>query len=472
VACTAEPSAARAAIFGVRCHPGVVRPLVSAVVMALVVLALVPSAGALTVTASGPGIVKALRSGESVSLFGKPVAGAVDLRNLGGSHATFTCFRCAFRDGVRADGATLRGSLNLAGSQFGGDVDFDRATLLGDVAFDAADFRKRATFAGAVFRSASGFSRTRFGASADFADARFEQRADFSGTEAEGGITFADAKFGNGGGTFFAGRFLPVTSVTGAEPPFVAMTRITSDGAIDFSQAFIDADVSFESAVIGGALSFADTSFSDSSRLSLAGAEVSELSLDVSAVRHVPSDERRRTLKMIETTAAAQDDAAAANNASYELHVLKSQSYDLPVRLADAVFYRGAAGYLIRPLRPLAVLLALAVIASLIRSHRRRKRAPEVRLSSTSGTQQVTVIAYTAVYSTGGRKPSAFPHFLDELWDTLASIGPARGGRAPQTRRPLSQRLEVITYRVLFACFIVALARTNPGLRDMFHAIA
>jgi hypothetical protein len=50
---------------------------------------------------------------------------------------------------------------------------------------------------------------------------------------------------------------------------------------------------------------------------------------------------------------------------------------------------------------------------------------------------------------------------------TLALIGPNRG-KDEQSR---GRQVEVLVYRVLFACALIGLANSNPTLREMFDAL-
>ena len=59
--------------------------------------------------------------------------------------------------------------------------------------------------------------------------------------------------------------------------------------------------------------------------------------------------------------------------------------------------------------------------------------------------------------------------FLNEYWNTLALI--FSRGALGRTETSLRSRLEILVYRVLVACFAIALANSNSSLRQLIHAI-
>jgi hypothetical protein len=98
------------------------------------------------------------------------------------------------------------------------------------------------------------------------------------------------------------------------------------------------------------------------------------------------------------------------------------------------------AGYFVRPFRPLYWLLGLVIIAAFLRALRWKAREP-------------------------GPVRRAWLKFVHALEYTIT-----RRGEVPEEPKPL-RRLELTVYAVLLACFLLALANTNPTLRDMVDAI-
>src|SRR4029450_6921283 len=96
----------------------------------------------------------------------------------------------------------------------------------------------------------------------------------------------------------------------------------------------------------------------------------------MAAVKHdQATDDRPSVLGLIESSAKARDDLAHANQAHYARQALKSRQYAGWLHFLDFVFYRGIAGYFVRPFHPVVALLALASIFPLLRMPRGRGRS-------------------------------------------------------------------------------------------------
>jgi hypothetical protein len=128
-----------------------------------------------------------------------------------------------------------------------------------------------------------------------------------------------------------------------------------------------------------------------------------------------------------------------ANDAFYRLQVLRSRHYAWPLRVVDFVFYRGVAGYLVRPIHPLLVLLGLVLLAALLRMLQSAKRARPVG--------RVRTLAVYAGRYTGhvyGTATAAFKRSATEpLWPG-----------------------EVLVYRILLACALIGLY-ANQTIRQL-----
>jgi hypothetical protein len=131
------------------------------------------------------------------------------------------------------------------------------------------------------------------------------------------------------------------------------------------------------------------------------------------------------------------------------------------------------AGYLVEPLRPLLTLLALALLVSLIRLLLPRKRCarlwlrmkiawenrrsprPKSANGSASKPSPGALVAAT---------PSVVSSYFHQLLDTLSLMWPWSGAAVA------GRRLEANLYRILFVCFLIGLANSNPTLRQMLDA--
>lgn len=465
---------------------------------------------------SGGSIAGQLRAGRDVVLAGVTVTGDLGLRGAG-VRAVFKCRGCTFRGDVAASDATFERTVDLSGSRFDGAVDFSSATFRAPTLFRVAQvgriaaqerpatFRRGADFSLATFEDLASFADSRFDADSGFRDTRFADvtfssttfaradfgRASFRGTASFNRATFAsratfsEADFRAGArfaqSTFRAGAdFTEAQFAAGAtflharfEPPMTSeeaarFQDVTAEGSLDFTFArFADEEATppaetriiaiFEGLVGGRSLVFRNTRFGAGHRITMLQLQVRDLILDVDVVPQIddPADQRV-VLQTIEESAKARGDLGEANDAHYALLVLRSSDYSPVVRALDYVFYRGVAGYFVRPFRPLLVLLALATILSLVRF---------ARLAATPPPEHGSRLRrlWRRVSARGADLVTCF-------LDTLSSIG--RGSRAGEGHTPgIGERIEVFVYRVLVVCALLGLANSNPTLREMFDSL-
>jgi Pentapeptide repeats (9 copies) len=410
-----------------------------------------------------------VRFEHAVDLSGIKVGGTTDFH--GATFAAPVLFGAEF---ARASGAT-----------FSGDVDFSLATFDDLVSFNGANFQHGATFALTRFRSDTVFANTTFdrrasftaavfgGATrfdqADFTDgaeldrASFRGRADLRRSEYGGAASFAEADFAHGAdfsestfdrpATFTRARFAEGASFAGVRfsgeksPDAATFERVVSRGRLNFTDATFGRDVDFRD-VTADAVSFDHASIPSRASLFMRSLAADDLVLSVDATDRVDAGSREPIVDLIESSAKTRGDIGLANDAHYRLQMLASRDDSLPQRIADTIFYRGIAGYFVRPLRPVLVLLVLAVAFAVWRqlewgrgvagrSAWRRPSLPEAE-----------------------RVPM-------RVFDSLASIG--RGGA--DAGASAARRLEILTYRVLIVCALIGLANSNPTLRQMFDAL-
>ncbi len=374
-------------------------------------------------------IARSAAFGNTVDLSGSIIEGKVDLTS-----ATFRrglrAERARFDGIVNLGGAKIKGDLNLAEARFlspvllgvpptlagvriDGNANFSVATFSGLATFETADFRDRvdftlarfendavfargkarndATFARAIFHGNADFSEFRFRGAATFDGAQFEKDADFSVAFFERRITLERARFGEGA------TFLQATFPEQSEPqdPEDSFWGVQADGDLSFAFAAFSRPANFQNVVATGTISFNDAVFPGATGLTFSHISAGGFEMDVdSALAAVSNDHRPEVLSLIESSAKARDDLGHANDAHYERQVILSQDYSAPVRLLDLVFYRAVAGYLVRPLHPLAVLLGVAAVFTLIRMLRSRS-------------QELTEKTGTPAASEGGEGPAA-----------------------------------------------------------------
>jgi uncharacterized protein YjbI with pentapeptide repeats len=450
---------------------------------------------------TGEQLAKALGGTRPVFREGAEIKGFVDLRGVGDVKVPFVCRACTFTQGLRAPHVRFERTVDLSNSTIGeADLEgarFNEALLLG-----GATIARRGDFKFAAFLDLTDFAGASFGRDADFSSTRFEALARFSAATFSATTTFAASRFGREAlfsratflkeAIFDGAVFGRVTDFRGANfmgPAFF----LTADfgGRADFSRATMGADArfddarfaadalfigtafdprpapsaSFESAsVLGrpdftaavlsgittllrlsaGSLLFTDTTFTRTSVLYMDEVSVAAFELSLDDIGRIATQgNQERALDSIEATAKATGDISLANDARYRLQEVASNDDWQPRRLADFVFYRWMAGYLVRPLRPLLWLLGLVLLCSLIRTilvEYRGERWQKSRFAQTSG-RFVKQLAYTVTPKSA----------------------------SPET--PAHRRVELTVYVVLLACFLIGLANSNPTLREIVDAV-
>jgi uncharacterized protein YjbI with pentapeptide repeats len=446
---------------------------------------------------SGSTIVRDLVTGKTVSASGVVVDEPLEIKKHIVS-GLFRCRQCVFNGRVSAPDVTFSRTVDLSGSRFRGPVDFSGATFRAPALFraatddvrhtsgrappkdfslavfeDFADFKDAtfigaasfeearfadasfttarlgpASFDGALFAGPARFSGVTFTSDGSFNEADFDDRADFSGASFDAGAGFTNVHFAQGA-SFLGAGFTPAPGAEAAR-----FDSVTSTGDLDLTYSKFkttakpDVVAVFSDLVSSGALVLSDAEFPAAGRLVMDRLTVHQLLMKIKDVHLIDGrDEQKRVLETIENSAKARDDLRVANDAHYQLRVLDSQGYRPIGRALDYVFYRGIAGYLVRPFRPILALLVLALVISIFREVRRKRPPGNRRL----------------VRSAQARSAG----FLTSFLNSLAKIGPRRGEGDP----PLSERLEVFAYRLLAVCALLALANSNPTLRQMVDTL-
>jgi hypothetical protein len=414
-------------------------------------------------------LLELLRAGP-VTLNGARVTKTLDLRGLRVVHHPLTCRHCTFLGGILARGVVFERTLDLSGSTFQGQVEMQQAHFLGPVLFGSppatradrttfdraanfsvARFDDLVTFQWAKFDRVANFTLARFGATAIFGNAGFAEPALFTRALFGSTVDFGAAYFnqvGNFSQASFAGDAVFIGAwFIGRGSQFAAVfERATSAGGFNFSYATIERASTFERLTASEGVSFQGALLPSKAVLTMDGLAAHDLFMSVGDVSgSVQPLDQRGVLDLIEASADARKDLGTANDALYAKRVLISSGYAWPARLLDAVFYRGIAGYLVRPLRPLLALLALVAALSLYRLGRPlRARVRPL---------------------TPDRLARGLARWGHEVLDTLALVF-GRGSLAGESRR-----IEILVYRILLVCALIGLANSNPTLREMVDAL-
>jgi hypothetical protein len=359
-------------------------------------------------------------------------------------------------------GTIFTGNADFTLSNFDSVVTFERAVFIRPANFTLARFGGDAIFAGGRLIAPASFKRASFAAIADFRNTQFQSVSHFEQVEFKGLADFSQARFTREArftrarfvtrGTFFGAQFTDIGPLSFA----VLFDHASSGGALNFSSAQFGGHTSFRS-ITASSLSFAGASFFTDHKAVFEKAAADDVVMDVDVVENaVQTSDRRHVLELVEFSAKSRSDLAVANDAHYDLEVISSDGYAWPWRILDQIFYRGIAGYFVRPLRPLIALLLLVAIFALIRTFGPRPTS-RPRLSGTM--QRRWRI----------RNVRANSHrFATEFLDAISLVGRRTSAEDP----PLRRRLEVFTYRVLIVCALLGLANSNPALRQMFDALA
>lgn len=466
---------------------------------------------------AGSSIAHDLRAGRTVIEAGVVVDGPLDLGKTRLVRGLFRCRECTFRGRLAAPDVTFARTVDLTGSTFRRPVDFRGTTFRGPALFRAApaetkggagdrpsrflaggdfslavfeDFASfkgselngaavfrdtrfthvsfggaifdSATFDGGSFRGAARFNGAVFTNAARFGETDFSDRTNFSLSVFQSGAAFTGSHFSDGA-SFLAAEF--ASSAEGEEA--ARFDSVASPGNLDFTFArFVGGDEQadepsvvavFSDLVCGRSLVLRDAVFPEDGRLAMDRLQVRDLVMEIDAVALIEDGargERRRVLEAIEESAKARDDLAEANDAHYRLQVMQSKEHGAVVRALDYVFYRGVAGYFVRPLRPLLVLLGLVLVVAVGRELRGGR--PSEAQPSSSRVRRVW---------RHGRERGA--GLLAHVLNTFALLGPRRGEGEPT----LSERLEAFAYRLLAVCALLGLANSNPTLRQMVDTL-
>lgn len=336
--------------------------------------------------------------------------------------------------------------------------------------FERTSFTKRAAFDGATFGAAADFRQASFGSAACFVDSSFRGSADFSQTSMAGLATFDDARFG-ANLLFREAQFLrPLVLLPNADDE-ICMTRSQGAAAHVLSPGQSLDRLSFDHTAIAGnldlagsklersaqflslstrSLSFDRVEFGDAAALFMQDLAADAISLDPAEVEYLRSaddvgeadpQQQRDVLKLVESTAKDRGDIARANRAHYRLQVLASVDDPLPQRIADFALYRWVAGYFVRPFRPLVWYGVFIVLGAFLRARRPPQKPRD-----------------------GPRPPSSlWERFVHALVYTVIPGG--------DDKTPPLRRVELGVHAVLLGCFLLALANTNPTLRQMIDGL-
>ena len=434
-----------------------------------------------------------LASGEPVFLSCVVVTGQIELTPDMGEIGPFFLIESVVEQGLVAPFVRFGGPVHFDGSCFRGDVNLEGAVFEDEVNWARASFACGRSTA-SVLASASRFHRAAdlraevYG-DVDFTDASFAARTLLQGSEFRGEAIFRGALFEDQ--TSFRGAIFS---------RFANFENVTALGDVDFSSTEFHDDALFRRFSSPGRLSLRDADFSrdfNLDRASIANADLARAEFestlhmaDLSAgslqmtpslvrrIEHPPT--RTEVLRLIERSAKAQDDTGLANSALFQRQSLATRERAQPRRTVW-LGIELVTGYLVRPLRPLVVIVVVAIAGLAVRL------VPDSRALAASLRRTV-----------GVRRPASRGSVTAEpgeaaksrsSWHIVALIA-APAGRAlnaalnPRPPKPDIDETDGATYAVasliwleylvqklLVVVFLISLGNANPTIREIITSI-
>lgn len=373
------------------------------------------------------------------------VHGPADLRMVTFRHrASFD--GAQFNDEVVARNLTARDNTSWVDSAFMGAADLSRTHWSATASFNGAAFGSDAAFGRAIFNGPSSFRGAQFGRRATFDAAAFGDAVDFAFAGFHDATTFEQATFAA------AANFRSVRAIG-----TLSFDQAHLRGTLDMEAAYLTENVSLASMTGAGVVSMSDMLMAPNSWLRLEPMRITGLRLDPASVRHLRGPrERIDALHAVEKTAIADGDMRLANRSKYARLAAEGGKRGTSLRVLDAVFYRGIAGYLVRPIHPLAVLLTVVAVASTVRillrvrppSRARRRRVARSRDALLVGVSESVRRATTLRLRT---------HDADARQPTIGDAALVA---------------EWCAYKVLTALLLVSVANASPTLREVINALS
>jgi uncharacterized protein YjbI with pentapeptide repeats len=459
---------------------------------------------------------------------GVTVTGDVDLRDLRRVDQLVRCIDCTIEGDLSAadvtfervvdlDGLVVTGSLDLHGATadsslvlsravvhgpadlshvaIGGQVVFDRAELRGPALFDGfrtagatsfvdATFRERVTFtscdvrgtttfAGADLHGEAAFTRCEFARPVSFREATFDEEAAFGDAIFASASDFTLSNF-EAGAVVDRARFRgPASFRLASIGSTLSLQHTRAEQDLDLQAVTGEGDLDLHSATVYGLLQLTDVILTGEGELDLERVAARGLLMDVESIDDVRGDTVRRVvLQRLEETAKQGNDLGVANEARYALLSRNGGDLGGAMRILDQVFYRGAAGYLVRPSHPLMVLLVVLLLAGITRT------------TVDLGAQQRASRTLAGERSDGERRQrrrdqlrEAGPAFVRGFGATLRLAFRRRPGITVDQGSTRSQVAaagvmgEFLLCKTLFVLIVLAIGNSSPTFREVLDAL-
>ena len=317
------------------------------------------------------------------------------------------CWPAAEREGGEPSG--IQGDANFSLARFDEALQLDSTTFGGSVTFESARFAGAVTMSGTDLMGPANFDR--IVADESFAmggpdpfdptgpngvaedlvtmrNATFEGDLDLGARTFRSGLIATGARVG-GRLTLRSAAVLGdvdlerVTvndldatglEVTGPPTPCAQRTSSAGSGTLDLSDLRAESITLAQAVVDELVLQGAQVAETANIELAVLNCEASfdglaadSLTVDLSAVDRAGPAARQSMYKTIVDTAKEGGDLELANEATYRRYVDLNSDDAWPKATLDNVFYRGMAGYMVKPLRPLVCLLVLWLVGTMVR---------------------------------------------------------------------------------------------------------
>ena len=311
------------------------------------------------------------------------------------------------REGGEPSG--IRGDANFSLARFDEALQLDSTTFGGEVTFESARFAGAVTMSGTDLMAPANFDRIvadesfsmggpdpfdPTGPNGVAQDVVTMRNATFEGDLDLGARTFRNGLIATGArvGGRLTLRSAAVTGdadlervtvndldatgleVTGPSTPCAQRTSSAGSGTLDLSdlraesitlaQAVVD-ELILQGAQVAGRANIELTELTCVA--SFDGLAADSLTVDLAAVDRAGPAARQSMYKTIVETAKEGGDLELANEATYRRYVDLNSGDAWPKATLDNVFYRGMAGYMVKPLRPLVCLLVLWLVGTIVR---------------------------------------------------------------------------------------------------------
>jgi uncharacterized protein YjbI with pentapeptide repeats len=394
------------------------------------------------------------------------------------------------------------GAAAFDGARFLSEASFQGITSVGGLCFKDSEFAAApsgtTSFAGpSHFRGMADFTHASFGNHLDLSNAIFGGLARFDSANFAAGATFTATRFtcdafdtNDGAATFqgvsalgtldFANSFFD--DQKGCNSDFIKITGTVASldlrGFINWQQIAGQKKGNKPDQTVNINIVFPGQGSVHVTQLGALHMSLDNLGLLHDDQTTVASPANQETAaQLIGATAKAEGDLGLANDAHYKYEEVRSASFPRWRRWPSQIVYGDMMGYLVRPLNPLVAFLVLAAIAACFRAGLFRRRSRDASAHQSESSQPPASERQPLFHRIKARLEIVvlvvvvrLDRLLHAYLDTVSSVTPGWAG-GPGKDGSIVVRLERFSYRFLLTCALVALAASDPSLRQLVQAV-